>query len=72
MNTPCSTRSAANIGRLGMVASSAVGIASSNRAVATPRRRSTRWLKSATARPANAMPNVVAFTATAIVAGDTA
>jgi hypothetical protein len=68
---PWATRNAVKTARFGAPASSAVGIASSTRLTRMPRRRSICLLNAATARPAMAMPSVLALTAEPIAAGPT-
>jgi hypothetical protein len=62
-------RNRVKTGRLGMVASNAVGTVRSTRLSRMPRRRSRRRPNKATARPPAAMPMVVALTAKPIAAG---
>src|SRR5438105_6804267 len=71
MNSPCSTRRKAKAPRPGACARSTVGSASAASATITPRRRSMRRLKKATARLPIAMPSVAALTASPIAAGRT-
>jgi hypothetical protein len=64
-------RRPANTARLGAKARRKVGIARKARLMMMPRRRSTFWLKTATAMLATAMPSVLALTANPIAAGAT-
>ena len=71
MQRPWAMRRIVNVVRSGATASRAVGMASRQRLMRIPRRRSIRRLKKATVNPATAIPMVLALTAKPMAAGVT-
>ena len=70
MHKPCKILSPVKTGMLGIVDSNSVGIASMVSDSSMPRRRSMRRPTTAIARPATAMPIVLALTAKLMIAGE--